>query len=86
MSNLQIIEELCRICEAQNHIIKAQASALEQMGAAVMEDERADMSRALTALIGHDETPDEAEAEAKRIRDRNRKEAEALAFAAAAKY
>jgi len=57
MSNLQIIEELCRICEAQNHIIKAQASALEQMGAVVMEEERAGISRALTALIGHDEAP-----------------------------
>lgn len=61
MSNLQIIEELCRICEAQNHIIKVQASALAQVGAVVMEEERADVSRALTALIGHDETPDEAE-------------------------
>ena len=58
MSNLQIIEEFCRICEAQNHIIKEQASALAQMGAVVMEEERADVSRALTALIGHDETPD----------------------------
>lgn len=58
MSNLQIIEELCRICEAQSFIIKAQASALAQVGAVVMEEERADVSRALTALIGHDETPD----------------------------
>lgn len=57
-SNLQIIEELCRICEAQSFIIKAQASALAQVGAVVMEEERADVSRALTALIGHDETPD----------------------------
>ena len=32
MSNLQIIEELCRICEAQNFIIKAQAEALAQVG------------------------------------------------------
>ena len=62
MSNLQIIEELCRICEAQSFIIKAQASALAQVGAVVMEEERADVSRALTALIGHDETPDDAEA------------------------
>lgn len=62
MSNLQIIEELCRICEAQSFIIKEQASALAQVGAVVMEEERADVSRALTALIGHDETPDDAEA------------------------
>lgn len=50
MSNLQTIAELCRICEAQNHIIKAQAEALAQMDAVVMEAERADTGRALTAL------------------------------------
>ena len=61
MSNLQIIEELCRICEAQSFIIKAQAEALEQVGAVVMEKERADVGRALTAMIGHDEAMDEAE-------------------------
>lgn len=58
MSNLQIIEELCRICEAQNYIIKAQAESLAQMGAVVMEEERADVERSLVALIGHDEAPD----------------------------
>ena len=61
MSNLQIIEELCRICEAQSFIIKAQAEALEQVGAAAMEEERADVGRAISALIGHDEAPDEAD-------------------------
>lgn len=61
MSNLQIIEELCHICEAQSFIIKAQAEALAQVGAVVMEEERADVNRALNALIGHDEAPDEAE-------------------------
>lgn len=61
VSNLQIIEELCRICEAQSFIIKAQADALEQVGAVVMEEERADVGRALTALIGHDEAPEEAD-------------------------
>ena len=63
MSNLQIIEELCHICEAQSFIIKAQADALAQVGAVVMEEERADVNRALNALIGHDEAPDEAEAQ-----------------------
>ncbi len=58
MSNLQIIEELCRICEAQSFIIKAQASALAQYGAIVMEEERADIGRSLTALIGAGECPD----------------------------
>lgn len=64
VSNLQIIEELCRICEAQNYIIKAQAESLAQMGAVVLEEERADVERAMTALIGHDEVPDEVEAAA----------------------
>ena len=63
MSNLQIIEELCRNCEAQSFIIRAQASALEQVGAVVMEEERADVDRALTAIIGRDEVPDAAEQE-----------------------
>lgn len=58
LSNLQIIEELCRICEAQSYIIKAQADALAQMGAVVMEEEQADVDRALAALIGHGEMPD----------------------------
>ena len=58
MSNLQIIEELCRICEALNHIVKVQADALAQLGAVVMEEERADVIRSMTELIGHDEAPD----------------------------
>lgn len=58
MSNLQIIEELCNICEAQSYIIKSQASALEQVGIIVLEEERADIERSLTALIGCEEVPD----------------------------
>ena len=62
MSGAGIIEELCRICEAQSRIIKAQADALAQVGDAVMEEERANAGRALTALIGFDGTPDDADA------------------------
>lgn len=58
MSNLQIIEELCNICAALNYIVKVQADALDQLGAVVMEEERSDVGRALTALIGHDEAQD----------------------------
>lgn len=61
MSHLQTIEELCRICEAQSRIIKAQAEALEQLGAVVVEEERADVGRALAALIGQDEIQNEEE-------------------------
>lgn len=54
MSNLQIIEELCRICGALNHIVKVQAEALAQLGAVVMEEERADVGRAMAEIIGDD--------------------------------
>lgn len=50
MSDLQTIEALCRICEAQNAIIRAQADALAQVGAVVMEEERAEVSHALASL------------------------------------
>lgn len=64
MSNLQIIEGLCRICEAQNHIIRVQASALSQLGAVVLEEERAAVARSLSDLIGSDEPSEGVEAEA----------------------
>lgn len=58
MSNLQIIEELCRICEAQSKIIRTQSDALAQLGGVAMEEERAEAEARLTALIGADETPE----------------------------
>lgn len=51
----ELIEALTDICIRQAEIIKAQAYALEQVGAIVMEDERADIGRSLTALIGAEE-------------------------------
>lgn len=54
LSNLQIIEELCRICVALNHIVKVQADTLAQLGAVVMEEERAEVGRALAEIIGDD--------------------------------
>lgn len=41
MSNLQMIEELCRLVELQNNIIRKQADALEQLDAVCCADERA---------------------------------------------
>ena len=58
MSDLQIIEGLTAVVKLQADIINAQTSALAQMGAVVMEEERAEASRAITALIGHDEAQD----------------------------
>ncbi|WP_298023756.1 hypothetical protein [uncultured Dysosmobacter sp.] len=63
MSNLQIIQELCGICDMQNRIIRAQSDALAQLGAVVMEEERAEAADRLTALLGRDEVPDEYEME-----------------------
>ncbi|MCM1059103.1 MAG: hypothetical protein NC452_02290 [Eubacterium sp.] len=63
MSNLQIIEELCRICEVQSNIIKEQAYVLEEYGEVIMAEERARVNTDLNALISHDEDPDEAEEE-----------------------
>ena len=56
MSNLQIIEELCKINAAQADIITAQAAALEQLGAVCMEEERAETLRRLSSLIDGRET------------------------------
>lgn len=60
MSNLETIKKLCEIAELQNRIIQAQASALEQLGAAVMEDERASAHAEYIRLLGADETPDDS--------------------------
>ena len=58
VSNLQIIEELCGICAAQAQIISGQADALEQFGAVIMEEERAEADRRMNALLAHGEAPD----------------------------
>ena len=52
MSDLQIIEELCAICTLQSKIIKKMASALAQVGAEVVENERNEAERRLAALVG----------------------------------
>ena len=53
MSDIQVIEDLCHICEVQNAIIKAQANAIAQHGAVMMEDERVAVDHALTVLADH---------------------------------
>lgn len=57
MSNLKIIEELCGICSIQNKIIEAQSAALEQMGATLMENEKAEAYARFNALVRDDESP-----------------------------
>lgn len=59
LGNLQIIEAQYNIIEEQNRIIKAQAEALAQLGAVVMEEERAKAHADYLALLGSGEAPDE---------------------------
>lgn len=50
--NLSVVQELCTICQKQNDIIMAQADALAQVGAMVMEEERQTTSQRLAELVG----------------------------------
>ena len=59
MSHLQIIQELSEIVEKQNHIIRAQAESLHQLGAICMEEETAAVNARYDRLLGHDELPGE---------------------------
>ena len=54
-SNLRVIELQHEIISLQNDIIKAQAEALAQVGAVVMEEERAEAQRKYCELPGVDE-------------------------------
>ena len=58
MSNLEIIERQHEIIHAQNDIIRAQAQALAQVGALVMEEERAAAWAKYESLLGAEEWPD----------------------------
>jgi hypothetical protein len=48
--NLPLVGELCDICQAQNDIIRAQADALAQVGAVVMEEVE-DVNRRLSEFL-----------------------------------
>lgn len=52
MDNLETIRELCTICEMQNNIIRAQSDALSQLGAMVMEEEKAMVTERYASIIG----------------------------------
>lgn len=45
------VKELCDICQTQNNIIRAQADALAQVGARVMEKETTEVSRRLSEFL-----------------------------------
>lgn len=52
MNNSDTIKELCIICEMQNNIIRAQSDALNQLGAMVMEEEKAVVAERYASVIG----------------------------------
>ena len=52
MSNLQMIEALCQLCEAQSKIIRAQAARLAELGAVCMTDEIAAADKLYQSIIG----------------------------------
>lgn len=49
---LQTVKDLCSICEEQQTIIRAQADALAQMGAVVLEEERLALEKRCETVIG----------------------------------
>lgn len=52
MTAAEMIESLTDLVERQNAIIKAQADALLQLGAVVMEEERAEAAKQYEAVLG----------------------------------
>lgn len=59
MNNSEVIRELCAICEMQNNIIRAQSDALNQLGAMVMEEEKAAVAERYAMLVGNSEPSEE---------------------------
>ena len=59
MSNSETVRELCTICEMQNSIIRAQSDALSQLGAMVMEEEKAAVAERYAMLVGNSEPSEE---------------------------
>ena len=55
MNSWETIRELCAICEAQNNIIKAQSDALAQVGAVVMEEEKAAGGEGYAVFLGNND-------------------------------
>jgi len=61
MSHLQIIQELSEIVEKQNHIIRAQAESLHQLGAVCQEEETAEINDRVNRLLGNIEATGETD-------------------------
>lgn len=58
MSNLQMIEALCVLCEEQSRIIRAMALRLGELGDTALQDEITKANERYRAIIGNGEWPD----------------------------
>lgn len=58
MSNLQMIEALCTLCEEQSRIIRAMALRLGELGDTALKDEIAKADARYNQIIGSEEWPD----------------------------
>lgn len=59
MSNLQMIEALCFLCEEQSRLIRAMALRLGELGDTALEDEIARADARYRKIIGSEEWPEQ---------------------------
>ena len=57
MSNLQMIEALCTLCEEQSRLIRAMALRLGELGDTALKDEIAKADERYKSIIGAEECP-----------------------------
>ena len=57
MSNLQMIEALCTLCEEQSRLIRAMALRLGELGDTAFQDEIAKADERYKSIIGAEECP-----------------------------
>lgn len=58
MTNLQMIETLCGLCEEQSRLIRAMALRLGELGDTALRDEIRKADERYRQIIGSDEPPD----------------------------
>lgn len=58
MSNLQMIQALCLLCEEQSRLIRAMTLRLGELGDTAMTDEITAADKRYRAIIGANELPD----------------------------
>lgn len=63
VSNLQMIEALCLLCEEQARVMRAAFLRLGELGDTSLSDELASADEKYRAIIGCDEVPDEFDRE-----------------------